>query len=110
MRAETHLNKSVRLREDISKSREITIIYCRCVSHYRTGQHAQLTESGICFKSERANGKLALDLDHGFACYMTSVGSPAECRFYSFRWKENEVLPSTVYAANVSKKQTFGNY
>lgn len=73
-----------------------------CVSHYRTGQHAQLTESGICFKSERANGKLALDLDHGFACYMTSVGSPAECRFYSFRWKENEVLPSTVYAANIT--------
>ncbi|KAF1770048.1 hypothetical protein GCK72_001865 [Caenorhabditis remanei] len=73
-----------------------------CVSNYRTKKHAQLTENGICFKCERANGRLAVDIDHGFACWMTSVGSPAQCRFYSFKWMDGEELPKALHTLNVS--------
>ncbi|ULU12992.1 hypothetical protein L3Y34_015891 [Caenorhabditis briggsae] len=70
-----------------------------CVSNYRSGSHAQLTESGICFKAERANGKMAFDLDYGFACWMTAIGAAPQCRFYAFRWKPEKDIPETIYAA-----------
>uniref|UniRef100_A0A1I7T867 Dipeptidyl peptidase 8 n=1 Tax=Caenorhabditis tropicalis TaxID=1561998 RepID=A0A1I7T867_9PELO len=72
-----------------------------CVSNYRTGNHTQLTETGVCFRTERGNGRLAIDLDIGFACWMTSLGTPPHCRFYSFKWTRESDLPEAVYTANV---------
>uniref|UniRef100_A0A8R1HRF4 DPPIV_N domain-containing protein n=1 Tax=Caenorhabditis japonica TaxID=281687 RepID=A0A8R1HRF4_CAEJA len=107
--AETHsINKTVGIRVD--EERELVYYAANeshptewniCVAHYRQRVHRQLTENGICFKSERAHMKLALDFDHGFAVWMTSVGSPPQCRFYGLRWTQGEILPKPFYAANV---------
>ncbi|CAI2300315.1 unnamed protein product [Caenorhabditis sp. 36 PRJEB53466] len=72
-----------------------------CVSHYRSGAYSILTEAGISYKAERAHPKLALDVDHGFVCWMNSCGSPPQCRFYSFRWTDGQPLPTAVFCANV---------
>ncbi|EGT42231.1 CBN-DPF-3 protein [Caenorhabditis brenneri] len=72
-----------------------------CVSNYRNGKHKMLTQLGMSFKAERANGKLALDFQSGFACFMTALGMPSHCRFYTFKWTEGDELPEAVHSANI---------
>ncbi|VDM68778.1 unnamed protein product, partial [Strongylus vulgaris] len=74
-----------------------------CVSNYdeTVAEMRCLTEKGLSFKGERACHNLCLLPSSGFACWMTSLSQPPQCRYYSLVFSEDSVLPSATLVAQI---------
>ncbi|EYC45338.1 hypothetical protein Y032_0431g1316 [Ancylostoma ceylanicum] len=74
-----------------------------CVSSYdeSVNEMRRLTERGLSFKGERACHHLCLLPSNGFACWMTSLSQPPQCRYYSLVFSEDSILPNATLVAQI---------
>ncbi|KAK6016450.1 hypothetical protein OSTOST_18067, partial [Ostertagia ostertagi] len=72
-----------------------------CVSSYDESFNGmrRLTEGGSSFKGERACHHLCLLPSNGFACWMTSLSQPPQCRFYALNFSDKSFLPTATLVA-----------
>ncbi|EPB66715.1 peptidase, S9A/B/C family, catalytic domain protein [Ancylostoma ceylanicum] len=100
-----HLNEVADLRERVVTQGDFSV--CKATSVvidkdrrlvYYIANVATPTEWSV---GERACHHLCLLPSNGFACWMTSLSQPPQCRYYSLVFSEDSILPNATLVAQI---------